>query len=562
VTATEARRARRRVRERALAAALVLFATLSSLAASRHSQAVAALRGARERLLAMDVAGAERAFREASAWRPTARLARAGLTICEAFDAPVAAAAALPGVVEWEPLLDGALRRRRFAAVVRLSELAGAAGDARAPLFRAAALLELGRVAEARALASANPAFASHGLGRRIAEALAARAAGALTLVRERSGELIGWFDAGGAFTSLRDQEPLPAPLFEAQALAGRSGVRVSLDLELSRAARDALGDRRGSIVLVDVHTGALLAAVTDRRTARREPLAPLTQRREPASIAKIITTAAAVRAGLDPDAEIAQMTCRGHERYGDGVLWCSTPAGPLGGLNRAMAISCNTAFASLAMRVGRPALVDELRRWGFDRQDGGAFGYGRVLGPAGGPRQLADLSVGLTESDVTPVHAALLAAVVGNGGALPRPGVGYADDGELGLTPHWPSAEPAGERVLDADAVATLRRSMEAVVAPGGTAASVAHPGFPVAMKTGTAAQPGAGYHVNYMGYGPLPAPDLAFCVRITHQPTSHHASRSGREATRALVAALAGLRTRALTRSVYAPAAARAEP
>jgi cell division protein FtsI/penicillin-binding protein 2 len=47
----------------------------------------------------------------------------------------------------------------------------------------------------------------------------------------------------------------------------------------------------------------------------------------------------------------------------------------------------------------------------------------------------------------------------------------------------------------------------MEAVVTFG-TGASLAPLGFAVAMKTGTAAEPGQGYHVNYIGAGPLPDP------------------------------------------------------
>ena len=50
-------------------------------------------------------------------------------------------------------------------------------------------------------------------------------------------------------------------------------------------------------------------------------------ERREPASISKLITTAAALRAGLDPDAAISQMTCTGSHRYEGGTLWCSHPS-------------------------------------------------------------------------------------------------------------------------------------------------------------------------------------------------------------------------------------------
>jgi cell division protein FtsI/penicillin-binding protein 2 len=65
------------------------------------------------------------------------------------------------------------------------------------------------------------------------------------------------------------------------------------------------------------------------------------------------------------------------------------------------------------------------------------------------------------------------------------------------------------------------LRHAMEAVTQPGGTADGMAPEGFPVAMKTGNASALGLGYHVNYVGVGPLPRPVITFCVRVTASPT-----------------------------------------
>ena len=62
--------------------------------------------------------------------------------------------------------------------------------------------------------------------------------------------------------------------------------------------------------------------------------------------------------------------------------------------------------------------------------------------------------------------------------------------------------------------------------------------------MKTGTAAEWGRGYHVNYIGMGPLPDPAVAFCVRVTNERTSPAVNRAAREVTRRLLAALADRR------------------
>ena len=60
---------------------------------------------------------------------------------------------------------------------------------------------------------------------------------------------------------------------------------------------------------------------------------------------------------------------------------------------------------------------------------------------------------------------------------------------------------------------------------------------GFPVAMKTGTASDPRYGFHVNYIGFGPLPEARVAFCVRITHQGTSRRVRMAAVEVTARLL-------------------------
>jgi len=156
--------------------------------------------------------------------------------------------------------------------------------------------------------------------------------------------------------------------------------------------------------------------------------------------------------------------------------------------------------------------------------------------------RELADLSIGLTYSDITPLHAALLATVVADDGTMPEPRVVEGTCGPLGLrdTP-VPAAPPVP--VVDADTTRHLLRAMRAV-AIYGTGAGIASPELPVAMKTGTAAEYRRGYHVNYVGFAPPEDPVVAFCIRVTHRPTSHAVTRAAREVARALLAGLADRR------------------
>jgi peptidoglycan glycosyltransferase len=473
--------------------------------------------------------------------------ARAGAALCRALAGQPAELGGFSAtdLQAFQPtaLLEATLLRGALPETVRLAEMAERGGESFAPVYRAAALLEAGREPEAREVAAGAAGLLRwHRLGRRLEQALAWRSAGAETLLWDRSGELVGALDAAGMFHRATDVAEAWLPPGLAEDLSDRpAGVRLGLDLELAQRSLAALGPYRGSVVLLDPRDGTVRVAVSDPRTLRREPRAAFEQRREPASIAKLITTTATLRAGLDPDAEIARMTCRGSESYQGGTLWCPYRAGPLHGLDQALAVSCNIAFANLGIRVGRQALLEEYRRYRFGGEGAlPASWAGRVLQPEGTERQLADLAIGLEATDITPLHAALLAAVFADDGVMPEPTLVTAETGPLGLARRRLRRPPRGHRVIEPSWLETMRRAMRAVTGFGGTAAGLAPPGLSVAMKTGTASEWHHGYHVNYIGFLPAEAPEVAFCIRITHQATSRRVNRAAREVTARLLADL----------------------
>ena len=502
----------------------------------------------RERLLAGDAASAEAAFARSERWPGALAAARAGRLAAAARAGRAVAetvAVAELGTLAPEALVLSSLDAGRLDAAAAVAGLMRRAGHPLGSLYAAALAFERGDERAARAIASESSVpLASRGLGARLRHGLETRAASTGPFLLDRRGELVATV-AGGAVAAEPDVAPLLAGFVERlPALPAGEAVRLSVDLSLSRAARESLGGRRGSIVLVEPRTGAVLAAVSDERTAAAEGAAAFTQRREPASIAKVLTAAAAYRAGIDADAEIARMTCTGVERYGGKALWCAWPAGALEGLDHALAVSCNVAFANLGVRLGAERLLGEYRRWGFEAGEEALLGAsGRVHAPPRTPRQLADLSVGLELADVTPLHAALLAAVIGNEGRLAEPALVTGSCGPLGLA-DTPLARPASRDVLEPALARRLGQAMGAAAAYG-TGAGLAPPGFPIAIKTGTAAERGRGYHVNYIGVGPWPEAAIAFCVRVTNERTSPAVTSAAREVTRRLLTALADRRT-----------------
>ena len=332
---------------------------------------------------------------------------------------------------------------------------------------------------------------------------------------------------------------------------AGARALRLTIDRAWSEAADTALGREEGAIAIVEIPSGAVLAAVSNRSRSRRwrsngdSVLDP----REPASIAKLITTTAAMRAGFDPDQEIADMTCRGSVLMDGERLYCSAINGRLRGLSDAMASSCNVAFARLAIDVGDRALVEEYERYGF--VIGGRTGepvprnaVGVVHEYRQPGKQLGDLSIGLDEASITPLGAALFAATLSDGRRR-EPNFVLQADGLLGISPRTPVGDGPrqGVQVLDPSWLPVLHESMRAVVSPGGTANRVAPTRLQVAMKTGTARDPDKPFHVNYVGFFPSDEerpPRYAFAVRVTGQPTSRRVRRAGYAVTFRLLRAL----------------------
>lgn len=140
----------------------------------------------------------------------------------------------------------------------------------------------------------------------------------------------------------------------------------AEIDSALQQAAENALGQRDGSIVVMDAQTGRVRAAVN--------PAAAYAQAMMPGSSIKPFTTLAALRAGLvDED---SRTTCPGRFTGLSFSLPCVhadhlppfTPA-------QAIAYSCNYYFATVGQRLGRDKLTETLRQFGFGQPSGFAEG-------------------------------------------------------------------------------------------------------------------------------------------------------------------------------------------
>jgi len=287
------------------------------------------------------------------------------------------------------------------------------------------------------------------------------------------------------------------------------------------KAAVQANHARSGSVVVLDVQTGEVLAMVNQPafNPNDREQYAASRYRNratndffEPGSSIKPFVYAAAFESGrYHPDTLIE--TGPGLLRVGTKTVKDKHNLGTID-VTTALAKSSNVAVAKVALSLRPQDMRGTLDRLGFGSVTGSGFPgeSAGILTSAEHWRPIyqATISYGYGLS-VTPLQLTQAYAALASGGVRRPVSLRKVD------------APPAGERVLDGDVARELVAMMEEVVGEAGTARRAGVIGYRVAGKTGTAwkASDTGGYTTNkYMavfgGVVPASNPRLAAVVVI----------------------------------------------
>jgi penicillin-binding protein A len=332
--------------------------------------------------------------------------------------------------------------------------------------------------------------------------------------------------------------------------------VVLTLRADLQQLAKDQLGDREGAVVALDPRDGSILAMwswpapdpnelsshdfdrVRDIRALYlldpRNPLraASYRDRYVPGSTFKVVTAAA----GLDSGLVTGEQPVYPVETQFTPPQ-TSRPVGNFGGsecggaLIEIMARSCNTSFARMGLDVGAEVMVETATRFGFDATvpidlpGSISSNYPDVAFFDENLPALAQSAFGQNEVQASPLHMAMVAGAIGNGGTMMVPHV----MGEVRAGADTPGAGGVRRRFDVApwrDAVSpssaeVLRQAMTAVV-DGGTGTRAQIPGVSVAGKTGTAqvgTEPPTS-HAWFVGFAPAEAPTVAVAVILESQP------------------------------------------
>ena len=293
--------------------------------------------------------------------------------------------------------------------------------------------------------------------------------------------------------------------------------VMLTLRADVQQLAVDQLGMREGSAVVMDPKTGAVLAMTSNPRYNPNDiagvgtkragevidylnslPSKPLLdhtyqERYMPGSAFKVITTATALQDGV---ASLDRSWPSEREWLPPQT---TNPIGNYGGsacggsMAEVFYRSCNIPFAQMAIELGPQRMVDGTTAWGIGEKIpidlpgsvSSFFGEADYF-----PQNLPLLAVGgfgQGNDQMVPMHMAMVASTVANGGVMMKPYVVAATLAHDGSVLHQTAPE-AWKTPITAETAQTLTTLMIGVVNQGtGRQMQLAN-GVQAAAKTGTA--------------------------------------------------------------------------
>jgi len=356
---------------------------------------------------------------------------------------------------------------------------------------------------------------------------------------------------AGRKVKDLGIEEPRPG-----------TDLYLTIDLDVQKAAEEALGDRAGSVVAMDPDSGEILALVShpnydpnlfprgiapdDWNRLSNDPFHPLYNRAiqsvyPPGSTFKIIVALAGLEAGIiDPEETV---TCRGSLRSGRHSFRCWKKDGHGSiSFHRALVESCDVYFYTMGERIGFDRIAEFAKKMGLgsltgiqlsDEKPGLIPTTAWKKKKTGEPWYPGDTyinSIGQGFVQVSPIQACQMMSVLANNGIFYRPTLlKQSRNRETGAIVQTPREEKR-RIVLNPDVLEQVKSALAGVVAePGGTAHGAATPLATVAGKTGTAqviAQKVAGRrltgesqdHAWFVSFAPVDKPKIAVAVMVEH--------------------------------------------
>jgi len=311
--------------------------------------------------------------------------------------------------------------------------------------------------------------------------------------------------------------------------------VKLTIDEAIQDKAEQVLADvgetwrpHAATAIVMDPRSGALLALANWPRVNANKPgAAPDFARQnravgttyEPGSTFKAFTVAGALE-----DHKVTPATkfnLPPSIRLYDREIGESHVRGPVTlTTEQILAYSSNVGAVTIGLKVGARRFDHWVRRFGFGKPTGTDLpgeesGIVLPLAKYSGA-SMGNLPMGQGLA-VTPMQMAVAYSAIANGGILRAAHVVEAVNGH-------PSPPHRGHRIIAESTAASLRKMLEGVLGPGGTATGAAIKGYELAGKTGTAQKPdpatggysASKYVASFVGFAPAARPKLLVTVMV----------------------------------------------
>lgn len=312
--------------------------------------------------------------------------------------------------------------------------------------------------------------------------------------------------------------------------------VVTTLNFELQETAYNALGNHRGAVVVLEAGTGRILTMVSkpdfdpnrvneDWEELNKEDNSEsalynraLQGLYPPGSTFKIITLLDFMRE--TPSYEDFQFHCSSSLTEGNYTISCyGKNAHGDEDLKKAFAKSCNTAFSSIGLSLNESVFKSNCEGLLFNRDLPLELPYSKSsfsLKEGSTPAERMMTSIGQGETLVSPMHMAMLASSIANGGVLMEPHLlerVETYNGEVVKTVH-PSTYGS---LMTQEEAGKLTEYMKAVITEG-TGSKLDNMGFPIAGKTGTAEYSSNKNksHAWFVGFSLTGQSDIVVCVLV----------------------------------------------
>lgn len=340
--------------------------------------------------------------------------------------------------------------------------------------------------------------------------------------------------------------------------------VYLTIDLNVQKAAEEALGNEAGTIVAIDPRNGEILALVShpafdpnqlsqtlstdDWEALSSDPGHPLTNRAiqgqyPPGSTFKVVVASAAL--GTKEVTQDETILCKGGMYFGRRIYrdWKRGGHGVIN-LHSALVQSCDVYFYEMGRRVGIDRLADYAYRFGLGQPTGIELGSeksgvipttqwkAQAKGEPWYPGETLSASIGQGFVTVTPLQLADLIGTVAMSGVRFQPHLIKAiRDQATGRLYEFPPVQ-LGKVELSKGTYKALRNALNGVVSePHGTGIAARSQFVSIGGKTGTAqvVQEKAGIptkslpkefqdHAWFMAFAPVNDPQIAVAVLVEH--------------------------------------------